>query len=92
MGYQIQYDSKPIYKGVKEISINRKKWIFICTAVLLVGLCFIPSVRNTLVQWIVPFDPEVTRNAFSDFVETLHEGEPFHDAFMVFCREILKNA
>ena len=91
MGYQIHYDGKPVYKGVSQYNRNSGKIVLSVTGVLLLLLCILTPLKEILVQWLIPFDLEITGTAIEGFAEALQRGMPVQDAFMELCKEILIN-
>lgn len=87
MAYRIVYgpEPKPKQKG-------SKRWIaMLCAAALLAGL-FLTGAGESLKNWLLPGDPEVTAAALDSLVQGIREGEDLGDAVGAFCREIVENA
>ena len=86
MGYRISYQN--IGNIPKSRSGERKKLVLILSAVALC-LGVLIAGRNTLLQWILPGDPEVTGRALETIIQSLQNGTQFQDALTAFCREII---
>lgn len=87
MSYQIQYEPHknrryPVCTGRK-----RHTTVFVL-ALTLLAVCMSIGLRT---GWLIPGDPEVTSNAFSDMVTMLREGEGMKEAVTAFCMEILEH-
>lgn len=96
MGYQISYGQDVVSKTKKrEFRMPRPgRGGFMRLGVpglilLFVVVCFIPQVRLTLRDLLLPGDPEVTATALERLVETVSEGESIQTALTEFCREII---
>ena len=87
MAYQIQYEPEKNRKY--PVRLQRKKSVVvpILVAVVLV-MCF-AICRKTGV--LIPGDPQVTAEAFSQMVDMVREGERMEDAFSAFCDEVLEH-
>ena len=80
MAYRIEYAGK---------KKNRRFlfWLLLPTALALLA---IP--RQTLGQWLLPGDPEVTARALSELVESLRQGSNAGAAVTAFCKSIVRGA
>lgn len=88
MSYQIRYTGACVVKQNKKYrKPNLKLAIAICSALLFIGLLQIESVRN----FLIPGNPEVTKSAFKSFTQELRAGEKLSDAAAVFCRQIIES-
>ncbi len=94
MAYTINYDqgSRPKYNIPVKFKLNLK---FIATvlciaAILLVWI--ITPVRVAVLEFLLPGDGAITRQAAGNMLEDLKQGQPFKEAFTDFCIEIIKNA
>lgn len=87
MSYQIEYSSSNIVK--KPVPIKKRKLgalISVVAVLLVAGLLQIETVQN----FLIPGDAEVTKTAFYTFTQALEEGEPFPDAAAAFCRQLIE--
>ena len=88
MAYQIRYEGISLIKKPIRKSLTRIKWVTIACIALLGALLF----RLKPVQdFLIPGDPEITREAFYSFAQELREGERFRDAAVVFCRQVIES-
>lgn len=88
MAYQIRYsDTSFTKKPIKKRSLLYK-WITIL-AIIVASVYMLQweSVQN----FLIPGDPDVTKSAFASFTKELKEGERFADAVAVFCREVIES-
>lgn len=93
MGYQIHYAEASVIKiPVAEQLVSKRsgsgRWIIICIIVL--SLVF--AGKFGYLDFLIPGDKDVTRQAFSTMVEDVKEGGSVRSAVTAFCQEILDNA
>ena len=89
MAYQMHYDNHQIIHTVpldKKKPRGKKILIFVAVA-LLIGLLFIPEVR----QLLIPGDADITKAAADEMIDRLRSGEGVAEAFAQFCLEIIQN-
>lgn len=81
MGYRIIYLPEPKKKRV---------WPWMLSILVLCFVCawLIPQGRQAIETVLIPGEPEVTRQAFANLVDTLRSGENFTSAFAQFCEEL----
>ena len=84
MGYQIQYEPQ---KNKLYPVIKAKKPMFARLVLLMILLAAVFLGYKT--DWLIPGDPEVTKDAFSDMVVMLQQGADVDQAVAAFCAEIL---
>lgn len=87
MGYTIQYEPE---KNRKYPLLSQKRvraGMPLIAAVSLVALLGI-GIRT---GWLIPGDPQVTADAFTQMVDSLQAGESVKDAVTVFCTEVLEH-
>ena len=90
MAYKITYSPEKAYlypQGKKEKRNIIGKWII--AAFLIVGFLWIRL--NGIPDFLVPGNPEVTKEAASVFLEDLQEGVRMYDAVTTFCKTILND-
>ena len=90
MAYKITYSPETAYlypQGKKEKRNITGKWI--TAAFLIAGLLWIRL--NGIADFLIPGNPEVTKEAASVFMEDLQEGVRVHDAVTTFCKTILND-
>ena len=80
MGYRIIYLPEPKKKTVWP-------WILSLLVVVIACVCMIPQGRQAIETVLVPGEPGVTRQAFSELMESLRSGGSIRDAFVQFCKE-----
>ena len=87
MAYQIRYEDTAVIKKTKPQQKIISAWIVsLCVVALLAGSLRLESVQN----FLIPGDPEVTKAAFSAFTRNLENGDSFTDAATAFCRQIIQ--
>ena len=93
MGYRIEYGS-PKRHSDKNVRSGRVIWL--TGAFLLIFTCltmqFWPQGRELLEETLLPGDPTVTKQAFSELTQQLRQGEAVGDAVAAFCREVIDGA
>ena len=88
MSYQIRYTDASMVKQVKTHHKRRTKLaIALCVIMLLVSLLKVDSVQDF---WI-PGETDVTKMAFSSFTQELREGKKLSEAIAVFCRRVIES-
>lgn len=92
MGYQISYGSVK----TKRPEVGRKlgrRWLLLilCAAALVFGIQ-VSVIGQTLWNWILPGNSEVTSAALDTMVESLKQGDSVGEVVTAFCREIIENA
>lgn len=88
MGYRINYDTVKIKHEKKT---NKKFPVLLaCTLGLIVGL-HLSGAAEQIRTVLLPGDPDVTKYAITELVESLGEGESFSDAFTAFCQTIVSD-
>ena len=94
MGFRIEYSQGegrkvPIEeKSKSQPAVKRIAILVLACVFLFIGAQNISSVE----EFLIPGEPEVTKAAFSSFIDDLQQGSSFRDAITVFCREIIQNA
>lgn len=94
MSYTIQYGSSGKLEDDWNVQYRREKGHIIKRVLLcILGLAFLISLKFETVQnFLIPGDAEVTKAAFFQFTEDIQSGEQFKDAVYTFCREIIDHA
>lgn len=80
MAYRIEYAGK------------RKTRRFPFWILLPAALALLAIPKQTLGQWLLPGDQEVTARALSELVESLRQGSNAGAAVTAFCRSIVQGA
>ena len=80
MAYRIEYAGK------------RRTRRFPFWLLLLAALALLAVPRQTLGQWLLPGDQEVTARALSELVERLRQGTNAGAAVTAFCKSIVRGA
>lgn len=92
MAYSIQYGRASIrnqfrrMKGTKQST--RLKSAIICSLILTALICG----KLGYLDFLIPGDKEVTKEAFSDMLDSLQGGEDLKEAVSTFCEEIFSVA
>ena len=92
MGYKIQYEigeSEKIYISTRQA--DRKKRITIVLVCILVLSMLLSPLRNRILRYLIPGDPEVTTRAFSQMLRDLEKGDSLKTAVSVFCETVIQN-
>ena len=94
MGYRIQYGETATKEFLTEASAKGKTAIRAIS--VLIVCCILLFVLfgkfDKVIDAVVPGDKDVTKAAFSGFVDDLRQGDSVTQAFAAFCREIVDNA
>lgn len=94
VAYTISYgdvNSKPQkLSGNGFVQLKRLCAIFCVLAILLVWI--ITPVRVAVLDFLLPGNGPVTRQASQRFFQNLKQGQPIKTAFSEFCIEIVENA
>lgn len=91
MAYKIQYSPETAHRYPQQKEkekIRAGKWI--CLGIIIAAVCWMRV--NGIPDFLIPGNPEVTRNAAQTMVAQLHDGAPINDAVTAFCRSILHGA
>ena len=88
MSYQIRYSDMSFTKKPIKSKKPLYKWITVLAAMMASAYMLqLETVQN----FLIPGDPDVTKSAFASFTKELREGERFADAVAVFCREVIES-
>lgn len=92
MGYRIQYGK--ITRMERVASPQASKKAAVVKTVIVVGVLVIAAFLGRLgfLDFLIPGDKEVTKEAFHAMLEDVREGEDVKTAITAFCAEILENA
>ena len=93
MGYRLEYGSTIVKKPVHESAFTQKgagpfKWIAV--GCILLSLTILG--KTGCLDFLIPGDKEVTKQAFSAIVADVRDGEDVKTAITAFCMEILNGA
>ncbi len=91
MGYKIIYPQigkRNRSKYQKPLQFSKKSIVFGAIFVLMVIL----TIWQGGLLWLLPGDPEVTRNALQTMIDSLSDGETLGEAVATFCREVVAGA
>lgn len=93
MGYRLEYGATVVKIPTQESTFNRKnarsvKWI--AAGCILLSLTILGKIG--CLDFLIPGDKEVTKQAFSAMVDNVREGEDVKTAVTAFCMEILNRA
>ena len=87
MAYQIQYEPEKNRKYPAHFRRRKSLVIPILIAVAIV-VCFAICGKTGI---LIPGDPQVTAQAFSQMVDMVRNGEQVEDALSTFCVEVLEH-
>ncbi len=90
MSYSVYYSTKGIarYRSGTKKKVLRRFLLGITVA----GACFTlfcAPVRNRLIQVFFPGDHAVTKEAATQMIADIRDGQPVREAVSAFCQEIL---
>lgn len=93
MGYRIQYGQTVIKESLYETTLKKKptapiKWI--AAGCILLALTLLG--RTGGLDFLIPGNKEITKQAFSSMVDEVRDGEDIKTAITAFCVEILNGA
>ena len=93
MSYKIRY--KPAVKMEKKIGLvlrNHRVKFAVAAGSILLLIFVVYNCGDTLREFLIPGDTDVTEAAFSELGNNLRDGVSVKDALTVFCLEIIENA
>lgn len=93
MGYQIQYGQTIIKKLIREKETKSEKSVLIkgiCIGCVLLVLVFLGNAG--CLDFLIPGDKAITKQAFSSMVDEVGNGGDVKTAITAFCLEILEGA
>ena len=89
MSYKIMYEpeKRHRYPTAAFPSVRRKglALLLLLTFTIVILLAF----GGSIIEFLIPGDPEVTKSAFGNMLEQIRQGDGVTEAFSSFCREIL---
>ena len=92
MGYRIQYGKTTKFENTASPLVVKKVAV-VKTAVAVGILMLIVLLGNFgFLDFLIPGDKEVTKEAFCAMLEDVREGDDVKTAITTFCAEILDNA
>ena len=94
LAYKIEYDGQKFeqYKKTNVKTSRHNRTVLVFVFVIAMIICSIKSIRTSVLDYILPGDGPVTRQAANVLFQDLREGESFREAFADFCVEIFENA
>ena len=93
MSYRIEYGTAvPVKFQQKKRESHVRILTALCILLFALGVGkFWPDGRQVLQQFLLPGEPSVTEQAFSNMVSDLAEGVSMEDAMVAFCQQILNH-
>ena len=88
MGYKISYVPEASNRYPQVTKKRHVPWNKICIWVILLVFAFWTK-ENGIPDFLVPGDPELTRQAVKIMLDEMKQGEPIEDVVVVFCESIL---
>ena len=91
MSYRIEYGTA-IPERFQTPMIRRHVRTLTAICILLFSLAvgkFWPDGRQMLRQYVIPGEPSVTEQAFSDMISELNAGVALEEAVVTFCQQII---
>ena len=94
MAYIIEYEGQAYerFAPKKKRTYKPKQLIFLGFLIILTIVWTVTPVRVAVLDFILPGDGAVTRQAAGAMFQQMKDGRPFREAFSEFCTEILENA
>ena len=91
MSYHITYnpDLRKKYSTSKK---NKTKPLKIALLLLVGFVAVYIFTQSGFARYLIPGDPEITTEAFSEMVKHVRQGESVGNAIVVFCREIIQSS
>lgn len=89
MSYSIAYDPQENERYPQHIKSPRKlpvKWLLSALFLVIAGYILL---KGNVFHYILPGDPEVTADAFSQMVEQVKTGDSVYDALTCFVQQIV---
>lgn len=94
MSYKVLY--KPTGKLEVKTQLWRKKYskgvLCALVAVIMLAIASYSNIYDSIRNFIIPGDDDVTQAAFAEFGNSLKEGVGIGEALTTFCQEIIDNA
>ena len=91
MSYHISYN--PELSARYPIVLHHKKKL--SKPLIVIGLAAAlaagAAMRDGVLRFLIPGDPDVTAEAFSTMVDRVEMGEPLRESLLSFCQEIIIN-
>ena len=91
MSYKICYFPENSRRYPKVSSVRRLNWSKYIAVLLLFGFGVWVKFQG-VPDFLIPGDPEITKQAAEMMITELRNGEPVDDAVLAFCQEILDSA
>jgi len=94
MAYIIEYEGQVCerFAPKEERAFQPKRLIILSFLIILIIVWAVTPVRVAVLDFILPGDGAVTRQAAGEMFRQMKEGQPFREAFSDFCIEIFENA
>lgn len=92
MGYRIQYGKVTKKEREAVMRVSKRTAILKRTAVGCLVIAMVLLGKFGFLDFIIPGDREVTKQAFQTMLEEVQEGQSVKTAFTAFCGEILDGA
>ena len=90
MAYRIIYCNKNRVRKYR--LMTRKEALTFCGLVFIAAIIVLNIYGKDILHALIPGDPEITGQAFSQLADNLKSGEPLQQAVATFCKEIIENA
>ena len=93
MSYRIEYGTAvPVKFQEKKRRSHGRTLTALCILIFGLGVGeFWPDGKQVLQKFLLPGEPSVTEQAFSDMVSDLTDGATLESAMVAFCHQILDN-
>ena len=90
--YKINYspETSKRFPAKKRRNLNFKFVVLGIVFTFLISSVFL--FRTEIADFLIPGNSNVTKSAFSEFLNHVKDGESISDAALTFCREIVENA
>ena len=92
MSYRISYSSVSIPEHVSASQTAKKRAVLrllIAVIICVIGVCVLKGHTDTILNLVLPGDPEVTKNAIEIMSDEIKAGSSLKDAIVAFCEEIV---
>ncbi len=94
MAYTIQYGAPARLEAtwVKRRRKRSARYVVYSLVVLMILSVFLLDSKESIQEFLIPGDPEITKAAAAQFTQNIQAGDSFKEAITTFCREIIESA
>ena len=89
MAYTINYTPEDNKRWPIKKTVCYHKWIPVAVSLTVCLLLLNTTIRNALIDFLLPGDPQVTKSAIVQLVENIKAGEGFGHCVTAFCQYVI---